>query len=224
MSKREQITETIRHKSTLKQVVYDRTHGVMENIKEILAEYAAEINEALEGVDKRVRLEYRDRGKLEAQLQVASDVLIFSMHTNVFKFERSHPIWQNSYVEADETNGYCGLISIYNFLSDSLRYNRTDDRGYLIARIFVNREGQYFVEGKRQVEYRHNNFGRGEICNAALQDIVSTSVLYALEFDLLVPPYELSKEITVEHVNNKIEMSRLETGKRLGYRFNVEDV
>lgn len=222
--KRDKITETILEKSGLKQQVYDRTHSVMEQVKEILAEYAAEINEAIEGNDKRIRLEYRDRGKLEAQLQVAGDVLIFSMHTNVFKFERSHPIWQNSYVEQSPDNGYCGLISIYNFLSDSLRYNRADDRGYLIARIFVNRQGQYFVEGKRQVEYRHNNFGRAEICTTALQDIVSTSILYALEFDLLVPPYELSKEITVEHVNNKIEMSRMETGKRLGYQFNVEDI
>lgn len=222
--KRSQITTTIKEKSTLKQQVFDVTQSVMHELKEILAEYASEVNEDIEGTDKRIKLEYRDRGKLEAQLQIAGDVLIFSMHSNVFKFDRSHPIWHNSYVEKDPMNGYCGMINIYNFLSDSLRFNRTDDPGYLIARIFINRECQYFVEGKRQVEYRHNNFGQEAITTAAITDIVENSILYTLDFDLLVPPYELGKEITVESVNSKIEMSRLQTGKRLGYQFNADDV
>lgn len=224
MIKREQITSTIKDKSLLKQQIYDRTHEVMQELKEILAEYASEVNEEIDGMDKRIKLEYRDRGKLEAQLQIAGDVLIFSMHTNVFKFDRSHPIWQNSYVEQNQMNGYCGVINIYNFLSDSLKFNRNEDPGYLIARIFINREKQYFVEGKRQMAYRHNNFGQGAVCSSALVDIVENAIIYALDFDLLVPPYELSKEITVESVNTKIEMSRLQTGKRLGYQFNVEDV
>ncbi|MEG0163116.1 MAG: hypothetical protein RSF93_05470 [Mucinivorans sp.] len=222
--KREQITATIREKSVIKQQVYDRTHEVMQELKEILAEYASEVNDDIEGLDKRIKLEYRDRGKLEAQLQIAGDVLIFSMHTNVFKFDRDHPIWQNSYVERNLNNAFCGVINIYNFLSDSLRFNRNDDLGYLVARVFVNSEKQYFVEGKRQMEYRHNNFGQGSISSAALTDIVENAIVYALDFDLLVPPYELSKQITVESVNTKIEMSRLQTGKRLGYQFNVEDV
>lgn len=222
--KREQITATIRDKSALKQQIFDQTHSVMQELKEILAEYASELNEELEGTDKRVKLEYRDRGKLEAQLQIAGDVLIFSMHTNIFKFDRAHPIWQNSYVEQNPMNGYCGVINIYNFLSDSLRFNRNEDPGYLIGRIFINREKQYFVEGKRQMEYRNRNFGQGEINTLSMTDIVENAIIYALDFDLLVPPYELGKVITVESVNSKIEMSRLQTGKRLGYQFNSDDV
>lgn len=222
--KRDEIVATIKQKSGLKQQIYDNTLSVMESLKEILEEYASDSNDELEGADRRVRMEYRDRGRFEAQLQIAGDVLIFSMHSNVFKFDRSHPIWQNSYVDKDNANGYCGIINIYNFLSDSLRYNRTDDIGYLIGRIFINRENQYFVEGKRQMEYRHNNFGSGKIEQAALLDIVEKSLLYALEFDLLVPPYDLGKEITVESFNSKLENSRLQTGKRLGYQFNSDDV
>lgn len=222
--KRKEIIETIKEKSGLKQLIFDNTQHVMESLKEILEQYAVETNEDLEGSDRRVRMDYRDRGKFEAQVQIASDVLIFSMHSNVFKFDRSHPIWRNSYVEKEQMNGYCGVINIYNFLSDSLRYNRTDDIGYLIARIFVNRENQYFVEGKRQLEYRHNNFGSATICESALLDIVESSMLYALEFDLLVPPYDLGKEITVESFNSKLENSRLQTGKRLGYQFNSDDI
>ncbi len=38
---------------------------------------ASEMDDELDGkLDRRVRLEYRDRGKFEAQLQVANDILI----------------------------------------------------------------------------------------------------------------------------------------------------
>lgn len=222
--KRDQIIAIVKEKSQLKQQIFDNTLRAMENLKEMLAEYAAEANEELEGSDRRVRMEYRDRGKFEAQLQIAGDVLIFSMHSNIFKFDRSHLIWRNSYVEKDPSNVYCGMINIYNFLSDSIKYNRMDDLGYLVGRIFINRENQYFVEGKRQIEMRHSNFGQGEICFDGLRDIVERSILYALDFDLLTPPYDMVKEITVESFNSKLETSRLQTGKRLGYQFNSDDV
>jgi len=32
------------------------------------------------------------------------------------------------------------MISIYNFLSDSFKFNRVNDIGYLIARVFTNKE------------------------------------------------------------------------------------
>ena len=114
-SKREQIIETLRTKSALLQHIFDNTQQVFGQLKEILQEYAVEVNEQLEGTtDKRVKMEYRDRGKFEAQLQMAGDILIFSMHTNVFQFERENIIWQNSYVKQDKQNAYCGIINIYN--------------------------------------------------------------------------------------------------------------
>ena len=42
---------------------------------------------------------------------------------------------------------YCGVINMYNFLSDSFKYNRENDLGYLIGRMFINKENT-FVEGK----------------------------------------------------------------------------
>ncbi len=115
--KREQIVETLKTKSVLLQQIFDNTQQVFGQLKEILQEYAVEVNEQLEGAsDRRIKLEYRDRGKFEAQLQLAGDILIFSMHTNVFQFERENIIWQNSYVKQDKQNAYCGVIKIYNFL------------------------------------------------------------------------------------------------------------
>ncbi|WP_294591411.1 hypothetical protein [uncultured Rikenella sp.] len=223
--KREQIVETLKTKSVLLQQIFDNTQQVFGQLKEILQEYAVEVNEQLEGAsDRRIKLEYRDRGKFEAQLQMAGDILIFSMHTNVFQFERENIIWQNSYVKQDKQNAYCGVINIYNFLSDSFRYNRSADEGYLVARIFINRDFQYMVEGKRQVTYRHDNFGQGAITPDALTEIIENTMAYTLDFDLLVPPYDTVKLVTVDQMNTKIENSKLQTGKRMGYQFRSDDV
>ncbi|MDO4426380.1 MAG: hypothetical protein Q4D17_11535, partial [Planctomycetia bacterium] len=138
--------EQIIRKSSLKQKVFDSTFSAMNLLKETLLEVASELDDALEGkLDRRVRLEYRDRGKYEAQLQVANDLLIFQMHTDVFVFHPAHSVWKSNCVEQDRTLAYCGVINIYNFLSDSFKLNRNADEGYLIGRIFINREGHYFV-------------------------------------------------------------------------------
>lgn len=223
-SRRSEIVDTLKKKATLKQTVYDNTYSVMTQLKEILQEYAVEANELLEGADRRVKLEYRDRGKHEAQLQLAGDILIFSMHTNVFQFERDNIIWKNSYVQKSKENSYCGVINIYNFLTDSFKYNRQSDEGYLIGRLFINREMQYLVEGKRQVSFRHNNFGNGVITTEALTEIIESAIGYTLEFDLLVPPFDTIKIASVEQMNTKIENSRQQTGKRMGYLYNSDDV
>ncbi len=224
LAMREQILRTTEHKSNLEQQVFDNTFNVLTQLKEVLEELSAEMNDELEGLDKRVRIEYRDRGKFEAQIHVGADMLIFSMHTNVFLFAREHPIWQNSYVQKDRDNAYCGVINIYNFLTDSFKYNRNADEGYLIGRLFVNRENEYFVEGKRQISLKHNSFGTQTITREALLNIVETAVQYSLDFDLLVPPYDAVKIVSVEQLNTKIEHSKMQTGKRLGYKFNSDDI
>lgn len=223
-SRRTEIVELLREKATLKQLIYDNTFAVLTELKDVLEEYAVEVNEMLDSSDRRIKLEYRDRGKHEAQLMMAGDILIFSMHTNVFHFERDNIVWKNSYVQKDKNNAYCGVINIYNFLSDSIRFNRNSDEGYLIGRIFINRENQYLVEGKRQINFRHTSFGNGAINTASLTEIIESAINYALNFDLLVPPFDTQKIVSVDQMNTKIENSRLQTGKRIGYHYNSDDV
>ncbi len=224
-SLRERILTTIVEKSTIKQKVFDNTFATFNELKDTLFEMASEMDDALEGkLDKRVKLEYRDRGKFEAQLQIASDILIFQMHTDVFEFDSNHIIWQNPYVQADKANSYCGVINIYNFLSDSFKFNRNADDGYLIGRIFINRERKFFVEGKRQTLVRPMAFGKSDIDRGALVSIVETAIFYAINFDLLMPPYENNKRVTVDQFNTKMDNSKFVTGKRMGYDFNVDDI
>ena len=77
---RAKILETVVGKSNLKQKVFDNTFAAFNLLKDTLFELAAEMDDELDGkLDRRTRLEYRDRGKFEAQLQIASDLLIFQM-------------------------------------------------------------------------------------------------------------------------------------------------
>ena len=82
-SLREKILSTIVEKSAIKMRVFDNTFGIFNLLKDTLLEMASELEDALEGkLDRRVRLEYRDKGKHEAQLKVASDLLIFRIWNN----------------------------------------------------------------------------------------------------------------------------------------------
>lgn len=222
---RDKILETIVSKSTLKQKVFDNTFATFNDLKEALLEMASEMDDDLDGkLDRRVRIEYRDRGKFEAQLQLANDLLIFQMHTDVFQFDAGHAIWGVPYVEQNRENSYCGIINIYNFLSDSFKFNRNADEGYLIGRIFINREMRYFTEGKCHDLLRVQQFGQEEIDRKALLTILESAIYFAINFDLLLPPYEDNKRVTVDQFNSKLDNSKFVTGKRLGYEFDVDDI
>jgi hypothetical protein len=224
IDKKQEIIGTLKEKSTLKQRVFDNTFESFCNVKEVLKNLAKEVNTSLSGMDSRIKLEYTDRSNFDAQIKVAGDILLFSMHSNIFQFDREHPAWKTAYIQKNKYNAYSGIINIYNFLADSFKYSRQDDLGYLIGRIFINHEKQYFVEGKRQMGMLFTNYGNEEISKQSLQIIITTAIQYSLEFDLLVPPYDTVKIATVGQAEAKIQHSRVITGKRLGFQFNSDDV
>ena len=218
------IIDTLKGKSVLKQKVFDNTGTAFMMVKDILKNLARDVNGNLTGVDPRIRMEYTDRSNFDAQIKVAGDLLLFSMHSNIFQFDREHPAWKTAYIQKNKFNAYSGIINIYNFLADSFKYSRLDDLGYLIARIFINHENQYFVEGKRQMGMLFTNYGNEAFSNESLRKIVCTAINYSLEFDLLVPPYDTVKIASVGQAESKIQHSRLITGKRLGFQFNSDDI
>jgi hypothetical protein len=212
-------------KTNLKQEVYHKAVGSFALLKEVLKELAEDYREKLKDkVDDAVLPVYQEKGLFEAEFRLGGDLLIFSMHTNVFVFNREHPMWKLDYIKANPLNAYCGVFNIYNFLADSFKYSRYEDLGYLIARIFVNRENHFFVEGKRQSGELVKDFGSDEMTKAYMKEIIETTIQYAIDFDLLVPPYDQVKIATVEQMTSEINHSRIQTGKRLGFKFNSDDV
>ncbi len=219
-----EIVEYLTTKAALKQHVYDLTVEGFHLLKEAIRELSAGINREIPPDDPRLHTEFKDFGKFAAQIRVSGDILVCSMHTNIFEFNREHKIWEIPYVKDDPLNSYCGIINIYNFLSDSFRYKRVNDLGYLVARIFINRNNHYFVEGKRQMGFHYKKFGSLVVSRENMKKIIEKSILYAMQFDLLVPPYDNVKITNVEQMTAKIMRSLQQTGKRLGFQFNADDV
>ena len=223
-SRQSEILSVLNQKAQVKLGIFNQTIEIFGQIKEVLNEMSNDLNDLLDSDDRKVRLEYRDRGRFEAELKFADDVLIFSMHSDIFLFDRDHSVWKKDFVKENPMNAYCGVISVYNFLSDSLKYNRQEDLGYLVARIFVNKDRYFFVEGKRQKKSVVSNFGKKQLDREEIVSIVEAAMLYSLSFDLLVPPFDMVKMASVEQINGKIESAKLQTGKRVGYKFNTDDV
>ncbi|HNQ00278.1 MAG TPA: hypothetical protein PKK99_14560, partial [Bacteroidia bacterium] len=119
----ELIYKFLREKVVLKQEVFERTRTIFFQLKEILQTMYAEMQKEIKKIDKDILLEFKDRGDYEMEFTLADDTLIFLMHTNVFTFDKEHEVWKSSYVQEDPNRAYCGKIYIYNFLSDSFKYN-----------------------------------------------------------------------------------------------------
>lgn len=219
---KELILKLLKDKSSLKQDVFHKNIKVFEELKSVIKEVVADLKQQASSIDKRIIIDYAEKGPHEMELKVAGDVLFFHMHTNVFDFDKSHSMWKTSYVRDNPTRSFCGMIYVYNFLADSLKYNRTSDVGYMIARIFTNNELHYFVEGKRQLGFLYHDFANKVIDRKALRDIVESTIIYALDFDLFTPPFDEMQEVSVSQILEASENMRIKTGKRLGFRFQAD--
>lgn len=221
ISQKDQIINTLKEKSVLKQVVYDKTRASFKILKKVLQEVVIEYEKELVGTDDRVNFEYRDRGMFEAEIKIAGDLLIFHMHSNVFEFPRNHEIWKDKNHTDQPLITYAGIINIYNFLSDSFKYNRLEDQGYLIGRIFINKDFTFFIEGRRELSFSYPAFGKNDVTPNAIKQIVESAISYVLRFDLLVPPYNTVQTVSVNQMREKFNKSRIQTGKRLGFDYTV---
>jgi len=223
---REQIIKTLSTKSVAKYEVYDSTFEAFKLLKEFMRNFSEDMKADLESVEKKISVDFKEKGEFEMEFKVAGDLILATMHTNVFEFPRHHAVWQNSYVKDDPMRGYVGVINIYNFLADSFKYNRLNDVGYLIGRIFVNKEGHFIVEGKRQLGFMFNDFAGQIINEEKIKEIMHAAIQYSIEFDLLLPPYSQVQMVSVQEMNNITSSISLKTGKRLGfnYKVNVSEV
>ena len=164
-------------KASTKQLVFRQTKDVFKEFKALLKTIADELNSNICKIDKKVVVEYFDNGELEAEIRFSGDALIFHMHTNTFTFDKSHFTNQHSYIKKEPLNGYFGLISMYNFLADSLRYNRPNDVGHLLGRLFINREKHFFVDGKRQFAFMYNNPAEDIATEVTLRGIIEKTII-----------------------------------------------
>ncbi|MCR4815952.1 MAG: hypothetical protein K5842_02045 [Bacteroidales bacterium] len=222
MELKESLSNLVFSKSELKQKVYASTKEAFELFRDNSKNLLTLLQEKNKAEGKNVRFEFMDRGDFEFEIRFGGDSLIFMMHTNVFEFSRNHEVMKSQYIREDPNRSYCGVIHIYNFLADSFVYQRDNDLGYMIGRVFVNAEKHYFIEGKRELGMLYNNFNTSLINSDSVQSIVESAIEYTTNFDLLTPPYDEVKVVSVGEMRNNFDKKSLVTAKRLGFRFQAD--
>ena len=215
------ILDLLENKAALKQDIAEDLAEFFMKFKQAIQHEVSSLKSHVK--DERVRMFCKDIGNFEKHVYIGSDVLIFHQHNNVFKMPDDNPLWGTHYFKEDESRGYFGIIYIYNFLAQSFLQNRTNDQGYLIGRIFINKDRHFMIEGKGQLGYLFRDVEHMELNDEAVKLIVQMAFVFAIEFDLLVPPYEYVSEMSVgeaQLISNNLQM---QTGKRLGFKMKSDD-
>ncbi|MFA7081231.1 MAG: hypothetical protein WC135_01340 [Bacteroidales bacterium] len=213
-----EIGNLIQIKTELKKLVSENTHQAFEIFKNVAKEIALEFNNSFPLTDCK----FENIGDFEFKLSFGSDTLVFLQHTNVFEFPRLHEVMKIPYIKEDKQRSYSGMINIYNFLSDSFEYDRELDIGYLIGRVFINKENHYFIEGKREVGLLYTSFHTSIINKESIFNIIRSSMEYVNNFDLLTPPFDQVKFTSIGEIKSNQAIKKQITGKRLGFEFKQD--
>lgn len=220
MNSEENIVNLLKEKAGTKQKVYRITKQVFAELQEVLVDKANNISTKIS--NEYFSISYKETGDFDAKLKFSGDTLLFNMHTNIFDFNSTHQIHKTLYVKEDRMRAFCGIINIYNFLSDSLKYNRLNDSGFLIARIFINQDRHFFVEGEQQLGFLFNDFVNQKINKEYLDSIINSVMDYSLNFDLETPNFNDVKVISLHQILDINNNHKIRTSKRLGFRFSDE--
>ena len=223
MNKLERITELLKEKASVKQDVFHHGKEIFAQLKETAQEVANELFDKYSNVDKRVKIKFEDTSAQEFRLIVGGDILLFHMHTNVFNYEKSHYFWQMSYFKEDPSRSYGVTIQVYNFLTDSLRLERVNDLGFLIGRIFINRENHFLLESRTKLNTRYPKLNYQIFTKDIQKEVIYCLLIYSMEFELNLPPYSQVQTVTVRQALDFKKRNKILTSKRLGFQLGNGD-
>ena len=218
----EKIINKLTKKAAAKQEVYRVCKSFFDMLKEVINELSEELSKNVLPLDKHVKILYTNKGEFEIELKFSGDILIFHMHTNTFLFDKNHHIWNSNYVKEDKFRAYCGVINIYNFLSDSFKYKRVNDLGFMIGRLFINKEKHFFTDGNGKMSFLYNNFQNDILDKKVLKNIVNELMLYAMDDELISPPLKEVQVVSLNQINQMSQNMKLKTAKKLGFKFSNE--
>ena len=207
-------------KASLKQEVYKQGLEALQRFEKANEKLVKSFGKYKDSRVEDIPVQLSKIGQFEVRIRFAGDIAVFLMHSNVFVFPDKHPIYRVPYIAEDKSRAYFSVISIYNFLNDSFKYNRLNDVGHLIARIFVNKDMHYFVESKDLALQSFPLISKTVLNDKNAFTMVNDVVKYIVDFDLHVPSLPFVENILV---NNVVEQAKqLPTSKRLGFKFQDE--
>ncbi len=214
------LVEQLKAKASIKQLVYRNTRKVFNLMREQGKRIITELEVKIEDIDTTIPVEYKESGDFEFSLKFGGDLLIFYMQSNVITFNEDFPLMQQPYIKEDISRKYFGHITIYNFLADSIKYNRLEDPGYLIARFLVNRENHFYVEGSGQLNFLFQDLAQNVVNADWLRLIIEKSMSEAMDKDLIGPKYPDIRFTTLRQKQSHSMASV--RGSKIGFQMNSE--
>lgn len=220
--KLDDIINGLHQKSKTKQVIYRNTKETFNRMKEISQELVTELTERLTRLDDNVVIEYKNVGEHEFQIKFSGDLLVFVMHSNIITFPDDYEIMRSDYVEEDFRRRFFGHIMAYNFMADTIKYNRLEDPGYLVGRMLVNIDRHYCIEGVRQLDLpkeQISNIEENKINDKTLRVIVESAMIAAVNNDLMGQDVSDIERITLKQ---KLENTHVTKPRKLGFQISHE--
>ncbi|HZY79749.1 MAG TPA: hypothetical protein VFE50_09510 [Cyclobacteriaceae bacterium] len=216
----EHIKFLLENKSTAKQITYKNLLAAFDILRKEAKRIVTELSTRVNPSDEDVTLHFREVHEHEFEVKLAGDLISFVLHTNVVTFDPSSPVMQDPYIKEKVVNRYFGQIMIYNFMADSLKFNRINDPGYLLARLLINHEGRYVVEGDGRLAALALKISPAPITPEELSILVKLVLSSAIENDLMAPPFPDVRFITLHQKMEKTQ--ELGGGQKIGFRMSYE--
>lgn len=207
-------------KSTAKQITYKNLLAAFAVLRKESIRISSELTARAKPYDEDVTVHFREVNEHEFEVKLAGDLLVFVLHTNVVTFDPNSPVMQDPYVTQNVVNRYFGQIMIYNFMADSLKFNRINDPGYLLARLLINHEGRYVVEGDGRLSQLAVKISPAAITDEELAILVKFVMMSAIENDLTAPPFPDVRFITLHQKMEKTQ--ELGAGQKIGFRMSYQ--
>jgi hypothetical protein len=168
--------------------------------------------------DRDITLEISIENENEFHLKVAGDMLVFLLHSNIVILPENHGYNTSPHVKENPMRKYLGQINVYNFMADSFKYNRLNDPGYLIARLFINHDQHFLVEGDGQMNFLFEPVSPNPVTHADISIFLQLAISQAMDNDLVSPPFPSIRQITL---NQKMERSaNMGMGAKIGFQMS----
>ncbi|SET56120.1 hypothetical protein [Hymenobacter actinosclerus] len=211
-----QIFEGLKQKSSAKQAIYRQTLDTFELLRQVSQELVLELSNKVTAFDSSVLIEYRPVNEMEFHIRFSGDLLMFVLHSNIVTFPDDYGPMPTKYVEQDFRRRFFGHIMAYNFMADSIKYQRLNDPGYLVGRLLINIDRHYFLEGVQQLELPDNDMSDNLVTEDGLRLFVESAMIAAVNNDLIAPPMTDIQKITVKQ---KLENQQVSRGSKVGFSF-----
>jgi hypothetical protein len=208
-------------KSTAKQVTYKNLLAAFEVLRKEANRIITELTTRAKLEDEDVTIYFRDVNEHEFEVKLAGDLLTFVLHTNIVTFDPNSEVMKDPYVTEKVVNRYFGQIMMYNFMADSQKFNRINDPGYLLARLLINHEKRYVVEGDGRLAGLAMKISPAPITDEELAILVKFVMMSAIENDLMAPPFPDVRFITLHQKMEKTQ--ELGAGQKIGFRMSYQD-